>query len=213
MSRRPRNIDDVQSARLQSRAIVAGIDLPPGYELLVTDSRCGRHRSSSKTCTVPLWATKRDFNGDASTDFELYYAAHEAAHAWVCVNKERDSGPHGPNFYKHFKRLCDPTLWHHELGYKTREAKRAGIVPSPEANRLRAVATRRADAIDALPDAPAAVRDTVNRMVSTPTQDDTAYDDYIKNNPKLQRALKARAIPDRDVKSFVRGWAKLDQRN
>lgn len=200
--RRPRNIDEVQSARLQSRAILAGIDLPPGVELLVTDSRVGRYRPTSQTCTVPLWATKRDFNGKASTDFELYYAAHEAAHAWVDYNKERDRASHGPAFYKHFKRLCDPVLWHHELGYKTREAKRAGIVPNPEANRLRAVAGR-----TPLPD-------TSNpASVVSPVQDDARYDDYINANPKLQRALKARAIPDRDVKSFVRGWAKLDQRN
>lgn len=200
MSRRPRNIDEVQSARLQSRAILAGIDLPPGYELLVTDSRCGRHRAATKTCTVPLWAVSVDFNGTISTDFELYYAAHEAAHAWVCHNKERDSGPHGPAFYKHFKRLCAPALWHHELGYKTREATRAGISLNPMDNKL-----------DALPDAPTAVRDTVDRMVA-PKQDDTAYDDYVNANPKLQRALTARAIPDRDRKSFIRGWAKFDNK-
>lgn len=201
MSRRPRNIDETESARLLSRVILAGYDIPPGYELLVTDSRCGRHRRSVKTCTVPLWATKRDFDGDVNADFELYYAAHELAHAWVYVNGTRDCGPHGPKFYEQFKRLCPPALWHHELGYKTREATRAGISPNPMDNKL-----------DALPDAPPAIRANVDKMIA-PAQDDTAYDDYINANPKLQRALKARAIPDRDVKSFVRGWAKLDQRN
>ena len=196
MARRPRNIDEVQSARLQSRAILTGIELPPGYELLVTDSRCGRHRAATKTCTVPLWATKANFTGKTDTTFELYYAAHEAAHAWVSHNNERDSGPHGPNFYKHFKRLCDPALWHHELGYKTREAKRAGIHPDAAVN------VRRTQ----LPDTSNGV--TVARPVQ---QDDTAYDDYVNANPKLQRALTARAIPDRDRKSFIRGWAKLDK--
>ena len=201
MARRPRNIDEVQSARLQSRAILAGIILPPGYELLVTDSRCGRHRSATKTCTVPLWAVSVDFTGKVSTDFELYYAAHEAAHAWVCHNNERDSGPHGPNFYKHFKRLCDPALWHHELGYKTREAKRAGIDPNPKVN-----------AIAALPDAPAAVRDTVDAMVSkTPRRtyrpsmtDEQIRADAIKRDPRLKKLLAN--VPAVEVASYVRGW-------
>ncbi len=198
MSRRPRNINEVESARLQSRAILAGIEVPPGVELLVTDSRVGRYRSATKTCTVPLWATKRDFNGNDNADFELYYAAHEAAHAWVDHDNVKDRSSHGPYFYKWFKTLCDPKLWHHELGYKTREAKRAGIDPNPLVN-LRCGTP--------LPDT------SNTASVVSPVQDDARYDDYINANPKLQRALKARAIPDRDVKSFVRGWAKLDQRN
>ena len=191
MARRPRNIDEAQSARLLSRVIAAGLTIPPGYDLLVTDSRCGRHRRSTQTCTVPLWATKADFTGTANADFELYYAAHELAHAWVYVNGTRDCGPHGPKFYEQFKRLCPPALWHHELGYKTREAKRAGISPNPMDNKL-----------TALPDAPAAVRATVDTYVAA--TDNELRRAAIKRDPRIEKKLAA--TPDRDVKSFIRGW-------
>lgn len=194
--RKPRNIDYAQSSRLQSKAIAAGIDLPPGYELYVTDSRNGRFRVNSLTCTVPLWATKTDFKNKPNDDFELYYAAHEAAHAWVHYDAIRDSSSHGPRFYEHFKRLCPANLWHHELGYKTRESKKAGISEDPATNEATAYGFEN---IRPVP------------IAAGPTQDDAAYEDYVRANPKLAAALKKRHVPDHERKSFIRGWAKLDK--
>lgn len=192
--RKPRNIDYDQSARLQSKCIANDITLPPGWELYVTKSNRGQARSNSQTCTVPLWATVKDFAGKVAPDFELYYAAHEAAHAWNYHNGDRPD--HGPKFYKEFKRLCPANLWHYELSYKKRNAKAAGI--SANANDNIAAAVGGCPVKERYP------------LAAGPT-DDTMYDDYVNANPKLARALEKRNIPDHDRKSFIRGWSKLDK--
>jgi hypothetical protein len=203
--RKPRNINYDASAVLESRAFAAGIDLPPGWQGYVTDSNNGRSRSTVKTITVPLWAfnmnprDERIHKNDPS--YAIYYYAHEAAHAWVSHNKVKDDSPHGRKFYEEFKRLCPPSLWHYELSYKPRDAKRAGIDKSPGINEAMA----RADGNPkATPVAPVA-------LAAGPTNDDDVYEAYVRRTPKLQTALKRRNVPDHERKSFIRGWAKLDK--
>ncbi len=200
--RLPRNIDYEQSARLQSRAITSNIDLPPGWELYVTNSNIGRARSNSKPCTVPLWATVKDAKGKPDSDFELYYVAHEAAHAWVHHN-DGDVENHSPEFYKWFKTLCPPKLWHHELRYKKSHAKRAGIDPNPLVNLRYGKPVEVED--DPRDDAP------VQRRVKQQVRPSIDYDGLITSDPKLGRAIKkyrAQGATDDNVKSYVRGWFK-----
>ncbi len=235
--RKPRNINDTLSGELVSRVSILGIPVPPGVTMYVTDSNNGRFRVNSMTVTVPLWAyehTHKKTKDDPR--YAIYYIAHELAHAWVYVNGESrdrqggDDSMHGKKFYKEFKRLCPPDLWHYELEYKPQDAKRAGISPNPKVN-----------AIAALPDAPAAVRDTVDQMVtatyghaSTHETEGDLYEsitghrsqpidnarrtyppsmtdkqiraDAIKRDPRLKKRLAQ--VPDREVKSYVVGWFK-----
>lgn len=191
--RKPRNINYEQSARLQSRAITAGIDLPPGWELYVTDSAVGRTRSNSKTCTVPLWARTYAFTGTKCPDFDLYYVAHEAAHAWNYHNGDNNAN-HGPLFYVEFKRLCPPELWHHELGYKTREAKRAGIHTDPLLN------IQEKTPVSSRP----AHRITDSDIVRQCEEDTIA--EAIRIDPRLKKLLAQ--IEDKNKVSYIRGWFK-----
>lgn len=204
--RKPRNINYDASAVLESRALAAGIDLPPGWQGYVTDSNNGRARSTVKTITVPLWAfnmnprDERIHKNDPS--YAIYYYAHEAAHAWVSHNKVKDDSPHGRLFYKEFKRICPPSLWHYELGYKPRDAKRAGIDPDPKINQ--AIAYDGGKNPDVYAAAKAAGATNVQ-------DDDAVYDAYVRRTPKLAAALKKNKVPDHERRSYIRGWAKLDK--
>jgi len=188
--RKPRNIDYAESSRLQSRVFALGMDIPPGYELYVTASRIGRFRVNSLTCTVPLWATKHDFKKNPDPEFEVYYAAHELAHAWVYFRGETERASHGANFYKEFKRLCPPNLWHHELGYKKREATKAGISIDPAKNANRDAYDTPARDTQAADPLPLDLSELVKRA--------------IKKDPRIRKPLMM--LPDREKKSYIRGW-------
>ena len=197
--RKPRNIDEVLSGRLQSRVIENDIPVPPGVSIYVTDSNNGRYRHNIKSVTVPVWAynhTASKTNNDP--EYAIYYVAHELAHAWVDHDGKRDDSPHGKLFYAWFKKLCPPHLWHYELEYKPRDGKRAGISTDPKTNEANAHGFED-------------VRTYDYPKAAGPTDDDAVYEAYIRRNPKLQAAIKKRNVPDRELKSFVRGWAKLDK--
>lgn len=209
--RLPRNINEVLSGILQTRVSERGIPVPPGWDIYVTDSNKGYARSNSQTCTVPLWSYRHD-----DPDHAIYYIAHELAHAWTYVNGG-DVQLHGRDFYKEFKRLCPPQLWHFELAYKTRDARRAGIDPDPKRN-----------IVSALPDAPAAAYPTTKTYGRAATYD-TEGDLYegvtghrssvidiselvreaIARDPKIEKRIKqqrTKGATDDNVKSYVRGW-------
>ena len=189
--RKPRNIDETLSGRLQSRVSALDIPVPTGVTIYVTDSRVGRYRVNALTVTVPVWAynaTTPKTKGDP--EYAIYYIAHELAHAWA-DHDGNDPNNHDADFYDWFKKLCPAHLWHYELNYKGTAAKRAGIVPNPEANRCRAVASA-----------------ATHRPAAGPGQDTEAYDAYVDGNPTLKNALTN--VSDRERLSFIRGWAKLD---
>ena len=191
--RKPRNIDYEQSARLQSRALTAGIDLPPGWELFVTASTCGRARVNSKTVTVPLWATIKDGEGKASADYELYYVAHEAAHAWN-YHVNENVCDHNDAFYGFFKQYCPPALWHHELNYKKTAPKRAGISADPATN------------VNNAGEVPPVIQGYA--MAAGPALDvATIRADAIAPDPRLKEKLAN--VRDDEVRSYVRGWFQL----
>ena len=193
--RLPRNINEVLSGILETRVSERGIPVPPGWDIYVTDSNKGYARSDSQTCTVPLWSYRHNDPNHA-----IYYISHELSHAWVYVNGGNVQ-LHSRDFYKEFKRLCPPQLWHFELGYKIRDARRAGIDPDPKRN-----------IVSALPNAPAAAYPTQHAPVRPVKQQVRPAIDYkglIASNPKLARGVKkyrTQGATDDNVKGYVRGW-------
>jgi len=126
-------------------------------------------------------------------DHATYYLAHELAHAWAYV-KGGKVNLHGDDFYKEFKRLCPPKLWHYELQYKTRDAKRAGISPDPATN------------VNNAGGVPNVIRET--RPTPTPSVDvKELRRQAIAEDPKIEKKLAT--VPDHDVKSYIRGWFQL----
>lgn len=193
--RKPRNIDYAQSARLQSRLIEMGISWPTGWEVYVVDANRGHARASSKTCTVPKWATIKDVKGKVSNDYEVYYAAHEIAHAWN-LQVYGNVVDHNDTFYEFFKKHCPPNLWHYELNYKTREPKKAGISDDPKVNEARKHGFE-----EIRNDFPVA-------QAAGPTLDVSELRDAaIKIDPRLRSRLANMA--DHEVRSYVTGWFKL----
>jgi hypothetical protein len=124
--------------------LLAGLDPPtlPGlslaaYEITayVTSSQRGRAYnawqfpgSDPRFVTVPLWAWKPGDDGcyihERDPDYGIYYLAHEIAHHLAPAKK---GDVHGPAFMAAFKAVCPKELWHHETGYKPRNAAAAGI--------------------------------------------------------------------------------------
>ena len=193
--RKPRNIDEVLSGQLQSRVITANMPVPPGVTIYVTDSNNGRYRASIKTVTVPVWAynhaTKKT-NDDS--EYAIYYVAHELAHAWVHADGKGDDSTHGARFYKWFKKLCPPQLWHYETEYKPRDAKRAGISTDPATN------------VNNAGEVPPIVQGYAMAAGPSPDISDIRRD-AIASDPRLKDKLAN--VRDDEVKSYVRGWFQL----
>ena len=207
-TRKPRNIMPRLSGELWSR-LTDTLTVPPGWDIYVTHSNKGYARSNSKTCTVPVWAytmaaAEKNIHKD-DPRYALYYLAHELAHAWAYVNGG-NIRLHGPAFYTEFKRLCPPQLWHYELGYKSRDAKRAGIDPNPLVNLRQGAPIE--DRLAALPDAPTAVRQMTDRAIATtPTVSVRQLRaDAIKTDPRIK--VRLAQLPDHEVKSYIVGWFK-----
>ena len=143
--RKPRKIDrtytEAIQADVQGLLDRAGMFLPTGWRIYITDCNRGCCCHRPRYVRIPRWVIDIN-NGDAPSLFingrwhnaktsmpgyYIYYLAHELAHVMV--------GPginHGPKYMEMFKRICPPELWHYELGYKPRLAKKAGITAREE---------------------------------------------------------------------------------
>jgi hypothetical protein len=100
---------------------------PDDVRIFAVNQVSGAYSSRKKWITIPLWAINDAKKKNVEEhDYVTYYIAHELAHAitWVKVGSRVN---HGPEFMKEFKNLCPKRLWHHEIGYKPRNAKAAGI--------------------------------------------------------------------------------------
>lgn len=87
------------------------------------DQRRGRayyNKGGFRVITVPKWTFAR---GEA---YVQWYVAHEMAHHYTQAFN-RCAPPHGQIFMSWLKRICPENAIHHELGYKPRNAARAGI--------------------------------------------------------------------------------------
>lgn len=88
-----------------------------GWKIYVVNQNRGMCYNAHRVITVPKWAVDSWKIG-----YAIYYAAHEMAHAFLpfCAN-------HGDKFMDKLIEICPPEFVHHELGYKPRNAARAGI--------------------------------------------------------------------------------------
>ena len=92
-----------------------------GWRFFPVQQTRGFCKYSSKIITIPIWI----FSRKDSKEYVIYYLAHEMAHAMLHEKRIRCS--HGQAFMEEFKRICPVELQHHELAYKPKNAKAAGI--------------------------------------------------------------------------------------
>jgi len=211
--RQPRNIMPRLSGELWAR-LTDTLNVPPGWDIFVTHSNKGYARSNSQTCTVPFWSVDMSdaerYIHHNDPDHATYYLAHELAHAWTYVNGG-NIRLHGDDFYKEFKRLCPPELWHYELQYKTRDARRAGIDPVPANN------VKQARPNDAVPvhvtyghasthETEGDLYESVTGHRSQPIDNSELRRAAIKRDPNIESKLAT--MPDHEVKSYISGWFK-----
>lgn len=69
-----------------------------------------------KVITIPIWAIEKNFST------KVWYLCHEMAHAFVGVSQH-----HNQVFMEKLIEICPKEFIHHELGYKPRNARAAGI--------------------------------------------------------------------------------------
>jgi hypothetical protein len=87
-----------------------------GWKFYFTDQRRGRCYFKSKVITLPVWAMKKQVT------YKTWYICHEMAHAYSGWHAH-----HGPVFMAKLKEICPKEALIHELGYKPRNAAKAGI--------------------------------------------------------------------------------------
>lgn len=100
-----------ESVKQYARAL-----LKDGWRIYCVSQSRGRCYGRERVITIPLWATKRD------RTFITWYISHELAHAY-----DRCLHNHGPQFMEWLKQICPADSIQHELGYKPRNARAAGI--------------------------------------------------------------------------------------
>lgn len=87
-----------------------------GWQIYATRQRKGYCNYQKRYLAIPIWAVEKGIG------YCTYILAHEIAHIAAGYK-----AAHGPEFMEAFKNICPKHLWHHETGYKPREAQRAGI--------------------------------------------------------------------------------------
>jgi len=97
-----------------------------GWHIYVTRTNRGMCYGHKKIITVPFWVFEKE-GAKRGKDYYLYYMFHELAHALVIELTGDYHGAHGKAFMRYFKSICPVHLQHHELDYKPKLAKAAGI--------------------------------------------------------------------------------------
>lgn len=103
----------------ESLKIIAREMMRADWNIYVVNQTRGRCYYRAKTITIPAWATSRD---RVKPGYSIWYTAHEFAHAYTV------SDMHGDRFMDRLIQTCPPEFIHYELGYKPRNAARAGII-------------------------------------------------------------------------------------
>lgn len=97
-----------------------------GWNFYAVDQRVGRCYYHHKVITVPKHAIL-----NPQLTYKIWYVSHEMAHAFNTFQTEsgvmRAYDSHGPKFMEQLIRICPENAIKHELGYKPRNAKSAGI--------------------------------------------------------------------------------------
>lgn len=119
----PNNI--VQGTGLYSKAASITLNYmhslrSDGWKFYVVDQRRGYCSYGRKEITIPLWLKTQN----KSDSYIRWYIAHEVAHA---ITSRFVRFSHGDEFVASLKKVCPDADIHHELGYKSRAAKKAHI--------------------------------------------------------------------------------------
>lgn len=92
--------------------------LAQGWKFYTVKQSRGRcYGGWRKVITIPTWVIDRQ-----DLSYRIWYICHEMAHAY-----DNCKHNHGPEFMEWLKKLCPEEHIIHELGYKPRNAKAAGI--------------------------------------------------------------------------------------
>jgi len=89
-----------------------------GWQVYTVDQQRGRCYYNTRVITIPTWAVKQEVTHPG---YSTWYTAHEMSHCY-----EPHDG-HGDKFMAKLIQLCPDSCIHYELGYKPRNAARAGI--------------------------------------------------------------------------------------
>lgn len=117
--RKPPKIHAGFTKRCHDIASKFGMDIPAGFILYGCDRRSGLCDEDGRI-TIPLWLDDRE------EGHLIQYIAHEIAHAYTWLNNH--TFHHTADFMEWLMLLCPEDHWHWELGYRPREARKAGIV-------------------------------------------------------------------------------------
>ena len=92
--------------------------LADGWKIYPVKQSRGRCYYREKVITIPVWVIDR-----GNIKKKTWYISHEIAHALDITRSH-----HGDAFMEKRKEICPADCIHFELGYKPRNAARAGIV-------------------------------------------------------------------------------------
>lgn len=92
---------------------------PQGF---CVEQRCGRASQTRNEFTIPWWVMVEKFKAAGKPGYLIWYIAHELAHIAAPENAN-----HGPLFMAELRKICPSEFQHYELGYKPRNAAKAGI--------------------------------------------------------------------------------------
>jgi hypothetical protein len=89
-----------------------------GWKFYAVSQRRGRCYYHAKLITIPVWC----ISSKRGVGYKIWYISHELAHAM-----DECKHDHGPQFMEWLKKICPPEHIKWELGYKPRNATKAGI--------------------------------------------------------------------------------------
>lgn len=110
-----KSVDD--SVKLKAKALIE-----IGWRFYAVDQSRGRCYYRERVITIPTWVCC----APVTIDKRIWYIAHEMAHAYLHISGKANDY-HGPNFMSQLIDICPDRCLHHELGYKPRNAAKAGI--------------------------------------------------------------------------------------
>ena len=94
------------------------------WKFCAVNQQRGYCHYDGKVITIPVWVIS---NRDITE--KIWYICHEMSHALVAPYAK-----HGPLFMNKLQEICPPDCIHHEISYKPRNARSAGISSNPSIN-------------------------------------------------------------------------------
>ena len=98
--------------------LIAKSLLSDGWSIYTVNQTRGRCYYQAKIITIPVWC----LNHHKGIGYKIWYISHELAHTFAKGDN------HGSLFMEQLIRICPKDYLHFELGYKPRNASKAGIV-------------------------------------------------------------------------------------